>query len=198
MRPELKYGLIGGAAIILWELGEYLMGFHDVKIKWMPLIGLVAIFVPFIVLFFGILEKRKSMPGRFMTLREGIKAGLIMAILMASISGAFFYIYTVAINPNYLENRTEFVRKSMYDKLIASNRAESPEQARRVSIESSPIPTHVGGAMYYVMLRTSIGLMLSVLVSVVLRANPPEGYREALEAKENIDSIGEEEDDDES
>ena len=191
MRPELKYGLIGGAAIILWELGEYLMGFHDVRIRWMPLMGLIAIFVPFVVLFFGILEKRKSMPGRFMTLREGIKAGLIMAILMASISGAFFYIYTVAINPNYIENRTEFMRKAMYDKLIASNRAESPEQARRVSIESTPTPSHAGGAMYYVMLRTSIGLMLSVLVSVVLKANPPEGFREALEARE------EEEDDDE-
>jgi uncharacterized membrane protein len=184
MRLELKYGLIGGLAFILWEMGEYLLGFHDIKIQLLPLVSLFSIFVPFVVIFFGILAKRKWNPGAYLTLRDGIKTGLMIALIMALVSAVFFFVYTSYIHPEFIENRTELMRKSLYDKLLAGGQAESPEQARRMAVEQVSKPSPIGAAGYYAMTRTSMGLMLSLLVTLVLKANPPEGFMERLEKEE--------------
>lgn len=181
MRLEIKYGLIGAVAYILWEMGEYLLGIHDVHINMLPFTGLLSIFVPFSVLFFGIMAKRKSNPGFFLTLRQGIKAGLTISIIMALVSGAFFFIYTTTINPEFIATRTEMTRKSQYDSLLKKKQAESAEQARRMSIELIPEPSPSGAAMYYAMTRTSYGLILSAFISLIFRANPPKGFGEEEE-----------------
>ncbi|MEZ4685607.1 MAG: hypothetical protein R3B47_05950 [Bacteroidia bacterium] len=33
--------------------------------------------------------------------------------MMALVSATFFYVYTTAINPDFIENRTELMRKSL-------------------------------------------------------------------------------------
>ncbi|MEZ4685606.1 MAG: hypothetical protein R3B47_05945 [Bacteroidia bacterium] len=69
MRLELKYGLIGGAAFALGKWENTCSVSHDINIHLLPLVGLFSVFVPFVVIFFGILAKRKSNPGMFLTLR---------------------------------------------------------------------------------------------------------------------------------
>lgn len=185
MRLEIKFGLIGGVLFILWELAEYLLGFHDVKIKWLRLTGLLSIFIPFVILFFGILAKRKGNPGFYLTLREGVKTGLVISLIMALVSGAFFYVYSTAIHPEFMEIRTEWNRKSLYDKLMASEQAESSEQARRISVEQVAQPSPFQASNYYAMTRVSLGLTLSLFISLMMKSNPPPGYGEEEEEEDD-------------
>lgn len=169
MRLEIKYGLIGSAAFIAWEMGEYLLGFHTTNLTAGLFVAIFSIFVPFFVTFFGILEKRKQNPYQQLSLKDGLRSGLMIALIMALVTGAFYYVYLTQINPDFIETKTEFLRKIQYDRLLAEGAAEGPEQARRLSMERVTTMSNGRTALYYSSMRLSNGFLVSLLVSLVLR-----------------------------
>lgn len=103
MKPELKYGLIAGAGVCLWIMGEFLLGFHTTRLEIGAYSGYFSCLVPLVTLFVLLKSKRDQTPDGRLGLWPGIKSGLHAAFISGAIVYAFMVAYNHFINPGWLD-----------------------------------------------------------------------------------------------
>ena len=166
MKPELKCGLITGAGVCLWIMGEFLLGFHTTRLEIGAYSGYFSAVIPLTALFFMLKRQRDSAPEGRLALWPGVKSGLQAAFISGVIVYGFMLAYHQFINPGWLDQTLEWK--------VARMRSESlPEAYIRQQIVTyrnahSPlglIATRLAG-------MTLLGAAFSLGLTLWLRRRP--------------------------
>jgi len=108
MRPELKYGLITGAGVCLWIMGEFLLGFHTTRLEIGAYSGYFSCVIPLTTLFLLLKGRRDAAPDGRLGLWSGVKSGLHAAFISGVIVYGFMLVYSNFINPGWLDHALEW------------------------------------------------------------------------------------------
>lgn len=101
---EFKYGLFSSFLLIIWMIIFYTLlipNYHQFG----SYISIIAFFIPFAGIYFGIKEKKLRSNFGYITLKDAFKTGMIITLIISVIMLVFVYIYYEYINPevvNYL------------------------------------------------------------------------------------------------
>lgn len=101
IRTELKYALISASALVGWVMGEHLLGFTTTRLDIGEYTKPLVVVVIYILLFFGIREKRDRDLAGSITLWQGMRTALLISVLYAVFQAVWFAIYSLVINPEY-------------------------------------------------------------------------------------------------
>lgn len=161
MNTEIKFGLILGFGICAYTLLAHLLGFYTTNIQTGKYADIVIMLLPVIVLFLAIREKRNRLGS--LSLLQGIKTGLLVALISFPISTAGLWIYHHFINPNWLEFILDYERDLMTRSGIGA--AEIGAKLDAIRAGNSDFAQIVGGFVGTLIL----GLILSLIFSLILR-----------------------------
>lgn len=98
---ELKYGLFSSFVLFVWMVIEYTLlvpNFHEMG----SYLGIVAIFIPILGIYFSIKERRDKENFGYITFKDAFKSGIVVTFIMAILIVLFTYIYYTYINPNFV------------------------------------------------------------------------------------------------
>jgi len=161
MRTEIKYGLIFGAGICLYTLSAHLLGFYTTDIQIGKYGDIVIILLPIVVIFLAIREKRQV--DGSLSLFQGIKTGLLVALVSFPISTIFLWIYHHYINPNWLEFIIEYERGNMVQAGLGAS--DTAARINAIRAGNSDFAQVVGGFVGTIV----IGFIISLVISLILR-----------------------------
>ena len=166
MRTELKYGLMFGFAVIAYVMVEHFMGFNTVRHDIGEYTRLGGIVIPLVALFFGIREKRNRDLMGHMTLVQGVKAGVLIALVQTTLTTVFFLLYAEFINPDFLNTVIEYQRAKMAQAGALENEIKAAvDQIRTMySVPLQPVFQMTIGLLY--------GTVFSAIFSLFLRKEP--------------------------
>lgn len=161
MNTEIKFGLILGFGICAYTLLAHLLGFYTTNIQTGKYADIAIMLLPMIVLFLAIREKRSRLGS--LSLLQGIKTGLLVALISLPISTAGLWIYHHFINPNWLEFILTYEREMLTQSGIGAAEASAKLDAIRAG--NSDFAQIAGGLVGTLIL----GLILSLIFSLILR-----------------------------
>jgi hypothetical protein len=161
MRTEVKFGIILGLGICVYTVIAHLLGFYTNNIQAGKTGDIMITLLPIMVLYFAIREKRNR--NRSLTLWQGIKTGLLVALISFPISTAFLWVYHHYINPNWLTYILAFEQESMTRAGVSAGEISS--RLDRMRSGNSDFAQIVGGLIG----TTVLGLILSLIFSLILR-----------------------------
>jgi hypothetical protein len=108
MRPELKFGLLSGAGVCLWILGEFLLGFHTTRLGIGVYSGYFSCVIPLAALYLLLARKRAAAPDGRLGLGAGVRSGLQAAFISGVIVYGFMLAYSQFINPGWLDHALDW------------------------------------------------------------------------------------------
>ncbi|NJY64185.1 DUF4199 domain-containing protein [Salinimicrobium sp. CDJ15-81-2] len=160
-RIEIKWAIIFSVVMILWMLGERLMGLHDEYIAdhafYSGFFGIVAIGIYLLALF----DKRKNYHNGYMSWQEGFKSGSILTLVIVILSPLVQIIISQFIAPDYFSNITEY---SVTSGEMSREEARSYFGLRNYLIQS--------------MVWTAIsGIITAAIVALILRRKVPNPHQ---------------------
>lgn len=166
MKPELKYGLISGAGVCLWILGEFLLGFHTTRLEIGAYSGYFSGVIPLTTLYFLLKGRRDAAPDGRLALWTGIKSGLHAAFISGVIVYAFMFAYDSFINPGWMDHALDW--------RVARLRAEGiTEIAIREQIKTyRQLTSPVGCLLSIVAGTTVMGGIFATGLTLLLRRRP--------------------------
>jgi hypothetical protein len=161
MKPELKFGLLGGAGVCLWMFGEYLLGFHTTRLAIGEYSGYFSSLVPLCTLTL-LLRDRQREWGPFFNLYRGLRSGVVASLLTAIVVYCFLVVYNLQINPGWLE-------RALAWKVEQMRLAHIPEETIRQQITFYRNANSPTGLLYSTLAGlTLLGSFFSVGISLVL------------------------------
>ena len=107
----LNYGLILGIATILISVAIYAMGL-TYKQDWK--MGLLSFVIMSIIISLGI-KKYKEVNGGFLSVGQGLKTGIGIALIAGIISILYSMIFINFIEPDYMEKMMDVTREKLMD-----------------------------------------------------------------------------------
>lgn len=164
IKPEIKFGIIAGIALISWTITQYFLGFHTDKFE----LGYLTTIGNLILVFFSVLlalnEKRADAGERF-SLRLGMRTGLLLMLICSFIASGFMFVYDYKINPLWVENMIDWQIST--DKNYSLSRLANDPDASAIILSN----TEMHLCVYFFTLVIS-GMIISMLISVfqLLRA----------------------------
>ncbi len=108
MNPELKCGLVTGAGVCLWIMGEFLLGFHTTRLEIGAYSGYFACVIPLTTIYLLLRRKRAAAPGGRLGFWAGVRSGLHAAFIAGVIVYGFMFLYNRFINPDWLDHALEW------------------------------------------------------------------------------------------
>ncbi|MCY2687831.1 DUF4199 domain-containing protein [Salinimicrobium sp. TH3] len=107
-RIEIKWAVIFSVVMILWMVGEKLLGLHDEYISehafYTSFFAIVAIGIYLLALY----DKRKNFHNGVMSWKEGFKSGAILTLGIVILSPFVQLLISFVITPEYFANITEY------------------------------------------------------------------------------------------
>ena len=107
----LNYGLILGFVSILVSVVTYVMGAHYER-DWK--MGVLSFVIMIVIIIFGI-KKFKELNNGFLSLGQGLKTGLGIALIGGIISIAYTLIFINFIEPDFLQKTLELAEQKLLD-----------------------------------------------------------------------------------
>ena len=162
MKPELKYGLLGGAAMILWTLVEYALGVHNTRFPlgqytgWGVEIILLVMLWRFLRLKFALLNRY------WLPAWEGLLYGALTSFVASLVFCTFLNVYVNFINPEWPDLYIEWQVARM--RASGSTEAMVREFVRSFRWMASP----AGLAVMTIGLYTLLGSVVSVILTLWL------------------------------
>ncbi|MFI5337716.1 MAG: DUF4199 family protein [Opitutales bacterium] len=161
MKPELKYGLLGGAGVCLWILAEYCLGFHTTRLAIGEYSGYFSSLVPLVTLWL-LLRGRQRVYGPLFTVLRGLSSGVMASFLTAVTVYCFLVFYNFQINPGWLDHALAW----KVAQLRAAHVPEAEINGQVAFYRSSNSPA---GLLYSTVAGlTLLGAFFSILISLLL------------------------------
>jgi hypothetical protein len=104
MRPEFRYGLIGGAGICLWILAEYSLGLHTKYLEIGEFTRPFSNLVLLTTLFLLLRQKQTVTYNGRLTIGKGLGSGVAASFLGALVVYGFMIAYNQWINPDWVDD----------------------------------------------------------------------------------------------
>ena len=109
IKIELKWALIFIVVQLLWMVGEKAVGLHDTHIDQHATYTMLFALPAIAMYVFALLDKRKNFYGGAMTYLQGLKAGIIITVIVTLLTPLAQYIISTVITPDYFDNAIEYV-----------------------------------------------------------------------------------------
>jgi hypothetical protein len=159
----LKYGLFGGALVIVLFLLFYLLGKNPLtEIEFIDDL-MVVVFV-----FFAIKEFRDRHNHRELHFWQGVSAGMITYFTIAIVSALFVLLLLFVIDPDllgdYIENKITLLNENK-DSLIKNINEKAYSEALVGVRHTTPLDLAIDDFLK----KSIIGLFLTVIIAVILR-----------------------------
>jgi len=97
---DIKWGLIITLAGFAWILAEWGLGLHSRHIDLHATVTLLWIPLAMVLLVLGLLDLRRARGGR-LSYGQGLRAGLVIAVIVAVLSPLLQWLYLAVINPDF-------------------------------------------------------------------------------------------------
>lgn len=164
VKPEIKFGLLAGTALIAWTIAQYMLGFHTTRlhIGYYSGYGMYAFIL--LALWMGLREKNAD-KGYKMTFRMGIRTGLILLLIAAGTSSAFMFLYDYKINPLWVDSMINFQLDT--DKDFSLSRLANDSNASAIILSN----TEMHLCVYFLSIILS-GMAITVAITAILRMIP--------------------------
>ncbi len=166
MRPEVKYGLIGGTGICLWITLEYLLGFHTTRPEIGTYTGLLSNLIPLAMIFLLLRRKRAAVYDGRLSLAASIGAGLFASFVASLLVYSFLVTYSHSINPTWIDQALD-VKVAAWR---AQQVAETTIQERITLYRNAYTP--FGLVIGVVLEKTLLGGVLAVALAPFVRSLP--------------------------
>lgn len=164
-----RYGLI--ATIVILALGaiQLFIVMPATDYKTAEVTGYLTIVLAMIFIFFGI-KKYREINGGVLSFGEGLKAGLLIALMPAVFFALFDLLYTEVINPGWGEDYFQYQVQQIKETAAADEIAAKLEKLQEQK-ETYGKP-HI---LFLVMFLTVfvIGAMVAIISALTLRRNRP-------------------------
>lgn len=168
MRPELKYGLIAGAGVCAWIMGEFLLGFHTTRLEIGAYSGYLSCLIPLATLFLLLKGKRDRSPDGRLNYWPALKSGLHAAFITGAIVYGFMMVYGSFINPGWLDHVLEWrVAQLRADGVAETAIREQIRTYRQLNSPAGCLISIVGG-------MTVMGGIFSAGLTWLLRRGTPQ------------------------
>lgn len=158
IKPEIKFGVIAGIALITWTVAQYFLGFHTDKFELGYLTTVGNLILVFFAMLLALNEKRSDAGERF-SLRLGLRTGLLMMLICSFIASGFMFIYDYKINPLWVENMIDWQIST--DKNYSLSRLANDPDASAIILSNTEM--HI--CVYFFTLVIS-GMIISFLISI--------------------------------
>lgn len=164
MKTEIKYSLISAVALIIWVTTEHLLGFNTTKMEigqyTQPIIAIVV----FVILFFGIREKRNKIFSGQLTFIQGLKTAFFISLFYSILQGGWFALYSNVINPEYSTLSLLFKEKQ----LLAEGK--TPEQiASELSMTKKIFDGGINQYGFFIISVTLIDTFIGAIMTFFLK-----------------------------
>lgn len=106
---ELRWGLIIGAANLLWLYGSYFAGLHTNGLAAIQVMSLVSLLITFVGYLLALRAVQNAQPE--ITWKEGVKSGAMIAGIVAAIAVLTQVGYFTLIHPEWPDYMAEETRK---------------------------------------------------------------------------------------
>ncbi len=156
----INYGLYLGIASILISVIVYAMGKQHEQGVVVPILSFVVMAT---IIVLGI-KKFKDVNGGFMTLGQGIKTGVGIALIGGVISIAYTIIFMTFIEPDSLEQGMEIARQKMLDN---PNLSEEQIDAQMEMAKKFSGPGMI--AVFGLLWTLFLGFVISLIGSAILQ-----------------------------
>lgn|GEM_PF-1451894 len=171
MKPELKFGLLSGAAVSVWLLATSLAGFHFQRLEVVKYSGTLSLVVLAGFIRFALKSARDRAPDGALTLEQGWRTGTLIALVSASVSALFKVAHNHVLNPGWVEKAIAWERARMEAQQAAPRKIERMETFLRTTNGDLFLVTF--GILDTVVLGTFIALGLAASMK-----RPPRGQED--------------------
>ncbi|MBM3877238.1 MAG: DUF4199 domain-containing protein [Verrucomicrobia bacterium] len=113
MKVELKFGLLGGAAVSAWLLVASLVGFQLQRFEVVKYSGGLGLALLAVFLWLGIKAARARAAHGALSLEQGWKCGTLTALIAAVVAALFKFAYNHVIHPGWIEKAIAWERERM-------------------------------------------------------------------------------------
>ncbi len=159
--PGVKYGLIAGLVYIIIGLINYLFDLSTTNQAMGFVIWLVAFLATFAVVFVACREQRDTAGS--ISVSEGIKLGVTIALVAGVLAGLFTVLYTKVIDPDVMTRQLEMVEQQWEEQGLSD---EQIEQSRKmITMFQNPVLTVPFTIIFYVI----GGLIKGAISGAILR-----------------------------
>ncbi len=163
IRIEFKFGILAGILACLRVTSEFLFGLRETG----QYAGYSAGVFLFIVYFFALRKWKIERGGGFLTIRQGMRSGILMSMIAAVIFSIFMIGYSSFVDKSFLEKNVDLIR-------VELERQDKPAGEIRDALDYmrdiSSFPKQTVFILAGVMLE---GAIVSFIVSWFLRKPPP-------------------------
>lgn len=166
MKPNIKFGIILGGALMFISLLFYALGM-DKNETVSKIAGIFNIILPAIITFLGIKALRDENQNGFITFGQGFSCGMVISIVGAAISGIYSYLYFVVINPGMVT----YVRMKQEEEMLSRGLSESEVEKMSGTMEMWTTPGMM--AAFAVIGMIVLGLVISLIAAAILKKEDP-------------------------
>ena len=98
MKTEVKYGVLFALIVVVYVLLEHFLGINTTRHDIGQYSRLAGGLVPILGIFFGIRSKRNHELNGVMTFGQGVKTGLLIAVIQTTLTTIWFLFYSTFID----------------------------------------------------------------------------------------------------
>lgn len=158
----MKYGLITGLVIVIFNLALYMTGlFTNDKLNW------IIYFIIAVMIFLAHKAFKEGGDG-FMSIGQGLGIGMFLVLIGGIISSVFSYVYIKFVDDTIIEQIVEVTRVKMEEKGMDDDKIE---QAMSMT-EKFMTPEMM--MVFGILGMLFIGFIISLIVSLFTKKNNPE------------------------
>lgn len=169
---EFKYGLFSSFLLIVWMIIFYTLlipNYHQFG----SYVSVIAFFIPFAGIYFGIREKRIRSNFGYITFQDAFKTGMIITLIISVIMLVFVYVYFEYINPEFLNYLTAETQKKLL--AINSSREEIEAELTIVKYDYSLNVQLIRQTLYVLAGGTIISFITAVLLKKTRKDDSTKG-----------------------
>ena len=172
----LKFGAILGVVSIIIHLINYSFGdvYYQFKSESLKadgkvmniIIGLLGLLAMIFIIVYAI-KAFKNSNGGFLSLGQGVKIGLGIALISAIIGVIYNFIFINVIEPGFFAKGYEFMEQALIEKY-----PDMPEEQLEMSLNmAKKFASPVGSSLMSLVMSLFLGLIISLIGGAVLKKN---------------------------
>ena len=156
----IYYGLITGAAMIVFSLILYITDLHMNRT-----LGYISFLILIGGMIWGTLEFRKQSPNGFLTYGKAFSTCFLIALFAAILSALYTFVFAEFINPNFTQEILDKAREGMMN----SDRPMTDEQMEQAMAWTERFTTPVMMAIWGFITTLIISAVLSLVAAIFLK-----------------------------
>jgi hypothetical protein len=164
----IYYGLIAGAAMILYGLVLFLLDQHMNK-------GLSYVGYVFLIggMVWGTIEYRNKFNNGFLSYGPAFKSCFMIALYASILSAIYMFVFAQFIHPGLLNEMLDQSRQAIIDKYPDWNDEQIEQAVSMTTKFMSPWILAIGAFIAEVVIGTLAGLILAIFLKKVDKSIPP-------------------------